>query len=161
LKNVEKGFNQGRRPELVGGGLIRSLGGWSEVLAGRRRGEKNASDQRILGDGEFVNQIISDLDDLVKKNLRLSGRRIDIKTAARKVAEKFDISISELRSGGRRKAVVKAWQTLSWLAVRELGYSGAEVARYLGVTTSCITRFVSEGKKDDIEDIDLEDRESS
>jgi len=28
---VEAGFNQGRRDELTGGGLIRSLGGWSEI----------------------------------------------------------------------------------------------------------------------------------
>ncbi len=25
---VEKGISQGRRPELIGGGLIRSVGGW-------------------------------------------------------------------------------------------------------------------------------------
>jgi hypothetical protein len=37
---VENGIDQGRRPELVGGGLIRSMGGWSEVLASRRRGEE-------------------------------------------------------------------------------------------------------------------------
>jgi len=37
----------------------------------------------------------------------------------------------------------------SWLAVRELGYSGAEVSRYLGVTTSCITRAVSSGEEPD------------
>ena len=43
----------GRRLELVGGGLIRSLGGWSEVLALRGRGEKQRSYQRILGDSEF------------------------------------------------------------------------------------------------------------
>jgi len=28
---VAEGVEMGRRPELVGGGLIRSLGGWSEV----------------------------------------------------------------------------------------------------------------------------------
>ena len=28
---VKAGIEQGRRPELVGGGLIRSLGGWDEV----------------------------------------------------------------------------------------------------------------------------------
>jgi hypothetical protein len=28
LSYVKKGVDQGRRPELVGGGLIRSLGGW-------------------------------------------------------------------------------------------------------------------------------------
>jgi hypothetical protein len=32
------------------------------------------ADQRILGDGDFVKQVISGLDDLVKKNLRLSGQ---------------------------------------------------------------------------------------
>ncbi len=28
-----KGISRGRRPELAGGGLIRSLGGWSQVLS--------------------------------------------------------------------------------------------------------------------------------
>ncbi len=47
------------------------MGGWSAVLAIRRRGEREVADQRILGGGDFVWQIISnldDLDDLVKKN---------------------------------------------------------------------------------------------
>jgi hypothetical protein len=35
---VEEGISWGKRPELVGGGLIRSLGGWSQVLSLRRRG---------------------------------------------------------------------------------------------------------------------------
>jgi len=48
------------------------------VLALRGRGEKQRSDQRILGDSEFVQDVISGLDDLVKKNLRLSGQRINI-----------------------------------------------------------------------------------
>ncbi len=55
---VQKGVTLGRRPELVGGGLVRSLGGWSEVLALRSRGEKQRSDQRILGDSEFVQDVI-------------------------------------------------------------------------------------------------------
>jgi putative transposase len=88
LRYVKKGIDQGRRLELVGGGLIRSMGGWSAVLASRRRGEREVADQRILGDGDFVKQVISSLDDLVKKNLRLSGRRIDIKTLAEKVSER-------------------------------------------------------------------------
>jgi REP-associated tyrosine transposase len=33
---VKKGIAQSRRPELVGGGLIRSVGGWSGVKAMRR-----------------------------------------------------------------------------------------------------------------------------
>jgi hypothetical protein len=35
---------------------------------------------------------------------------------------------------------------LSWLAIKELGYPGAEVPRYLAVTNSCITRAVYMGE---------------
>ena len=41
---------------MVGGGLIRRMGGWPAVFAGRRRGEREAADQRILGDGELLNK---------------------------------------------------------------------------------------------------------
>ena len=156
LQYVKKGVDQGRKPELVGGGLIRSMGGWSAVLSSRRRGEREVADQRILGDGEFVEQVISGFDDLVKKNLRLSGQRIDIKVLAEKVSEKYDVSIGELRSGGRRRAVVQARHAMSWIGVRELGYSGADIARYLGVTNSCVTRMISSGRKQDTDDISLE-----
>ena len=36
---------QGRRPELVGGGLIRSLGGWSQVLPLRGSRERVEHDR--------------------------------------------------------------------------------------------------------------------
>jgi len=140
---VAEGREQGRRPELVGGGLIRSVGGWFEVLALRRRGEKQAADQRILGDGAFVEQVLSESEELTKENLRLTSRRMDLPQLAQIVSTVHDISHTELRSGSRRRHVAEARKAVSWLAVRELGYSGAEVARYLGVTNSCVTRAVS------------------
>jgi REP element-mobilizing transposase RayT len=153
LNYIKNGVAAGRRPELVGGGLLRSIGGWSEVVAVRRRGEKQASDQRILGDGEFVQEIISGLDNLVKENLRLSGQRIDINGLAEHVCDTYDISLGELRSGSRRRAAVKARSMMCWVGVRELGYSGADVARYLGVTNSCVTRIVASGEKPELKDL--------
>ena len=135
--------------------MIRNLGGWSEVLASRRRDEKQVSDQRILGDSDFVSQITFGLDLMVKKNLRLSGRKIDMDAAADKVAKKYDISKAELRSGSRRRAVVDARRTLSWICVRELGYSGADVSRYLGVSNSCATRIVTKSRPEDADVIAL------
>ncbi|MBW2589751.1 MAG: hypothetical protein JRD71_03360, partial [Deltaproteobacteria bacterium] len=117
---------------------------------------RDVADQRILGDRDFVKQVISGLDDLVKKNLRLSGQRIDIKVLARKVSGRYNVSTCELRSGGRRRAVVKARRVMSWIGVRELGYSGADIARYLGVTNSCVTRMISTGSKPDLDDINIE-----
>jgi len=50
LNYVEVGMGQGRQDELTGGGLIRSVGGWSEVKRLRRMGKDHVmSDERILG----------------------------------------------------------------------------------------------------------------
>jgi len=51
-KFVEEGKDQGRRPELVGGGLIRSLGGWSRVMSLRGEKGETVHDARILGGGD-------------------------------------------------------------------------------------------------------------
>jgi hypothetical protein len=69
------------------------LEGWSEVLSLRGRGEKQRSDQRILGDSKFVQDVITGLDDLVKKKLRLSGPRIDITALAHQVCKKYKICL--------------------------------------------------------------------
>jgi len=37
---VKEGMEMRRVPELTGVGLIRSLGGWSQVVSMRRRGEE-------------------------------------------------------------------------------------------------------------------------
>lgn len=153
LQYLEEGIDAGRRPELVGGGLVRSLGGWSEVLAVRKRKETTAFDSRILGDSGFVNEIKSELDDLVKKNLRVSGRQIDLQELSKRVCKENKILLTELCSGSRRREIVKARRLISWIAVCELGYSGAEVARHLGVTNSCITRFLSSGEKPVMDDL--------
>lgn len=72
-----------------------------------------------------------------------------------KVSEKYYVSIGELRSEGRRRAVVKARLAMSRISVRELDYSRADVARYHGAKNSCVTRMISAGKKQDIDDISL------
>ena len=46
LKFVGEGVAQGRRPDLMGGGLIRSVGGWSAVKAMRKMGAYQKGDER-------------------------------------------------------------------------------------------------------------------
>jgi putative transposase len=146
LRFVKEGVSLGRRPELVGGGLIRSMGGWSGVLALRKRGEKAASDERILGDGEFVERVLEEWDEIGRANLRLGGVRKTLLWLAQQVCENWGVTMEELKSGSRRQVVLKAREEFSQVAVKGLGYSGAEVARYLGVTGSCVTRIVADGQ---------------
>ncbi len=72
---------------------------------------------------------------------------IDLSSLAKKLCDVDAIFTGEFRSGSRRREIVNARRVFSWLAVKELGYSGAEVSRFLGVTTSCVTRAVSTSKK--------------
>ncbi len=147
LEFIREGISLGRRPELVGGGLIRSLGGWSAVLALRGQGEKQEADARILGDGDFVQGVLSEMDDFAKENLRLLRPIKDLSVLAQKVCDLNQVTLEEIRSGSRRPAVVKARGELSQAGVQLWGFSGAEIARYLGVTNSCVTRAVSAGGK--------------
>jgi hypothetical protein len=138
---MEQGVSQGRRPELVGGGLIRSLGGWSQVLSLRRRGTKVASDERILGSGGFVEGLLSEVEKREKETLRLTRKVVSLPALIKVLAGGEGLEEADIRSGDRRRGMVKARRLFCQLAVRRMGYSGAEVARYLGVTTSAVNRL--------------------
>jgi len=62
------GWNQGRRDDLEGGGLLRSVGGMENLLALRRSGEQQMADIRILGDGTFVETILRQAEALEQTN---------------------------------------------------------------------------------------------
>ena len=148
---VQQGIDAGSRPELVGGGLIRSLGGWSQVLSLRRVGSKVFSDERILGSSEFVNNVIADAEEKAKETLRLTVKIADLPSLALKVCEGEGIDEAVLRSGLRKKKVVKSRRIFCQIAVKKMGYSGADVARFLGINTSAVNRLAV---SDDLQEVE-------
>jgi len=124
----------------VGGGLIRSLGGWGQVVSLRRRGIKTAYDDRILGSGEFVEGLLSEADARERETLRLRGRVRDLESFAHRIGKGEGIREEELRSGVRRGKVSRARRLFCQVAVGRVGYPAAQVARFLGVTTSAVVR---------------------
>ena len=137
---VKEGVSQGRRAELVGGGLIRSLGGWAEVLSVRRKGMKGSSDPRILGSSEFVEDLLAEAGGREKETLRLPIRIRDLSQVAKEVAKGEDLEEWDLRSGRRQRKISRGRRLFCQVVVGKMGYSGAEVARFLGVTTSAVVR---------------------
>lgn len=75
LEFVEAGIAAGNRPELVGGGPMRSLGGWSEVVSQRRHGDRDVTDERILGSGEFVQRLLKEAETHQKDHFFASQRQ--------------------------------------------------------------------------------------
>jgi putative transposase len=140
---VADGIALGKRPELVGGGLIRSLGGWSEVLSLRRKDLRMVSDERVLGSSEFVLGLFSEAEQKMKETLKLAGSIKALGELAQEITIEIGITEKELRSGGRQRRIARARKLFCQSAVREMRYPGAEVARFLGVTTSAVSRMAN------------------
>ena len=71
---VEKGIALGKRDDLIGGGLIRSNGGWANVKAMRRAKIYEKVDERILGDGDFVQEVLTGAEEKLKHRYALQAK---------------------------------------------------------------------------------------
>jgi len=140
---VQKGVNKGQRPELVGGGLVRSKGGWSQVKSMRRAEEREMSDARILGSGEFVEQIIKEASIHVKYQFTESERKRNVEEYIAAVCRQDNLNIKELRSGSRRQHVSRARASIANHIVKNYGVTLAEAARRLGVSTSAVSKMLN------------------
>jgi REP element-mobilizing transposase RayT len=139
---IKKGMDQGRRPELVGGGLIRSLGGWSAVKALRRSGQRELSDDRILGSGDFVEQIIKEAETKIKYQLPDLEQSQRIDELIIELCENEKVSIEEIKGGSRRREASRVRARIAIGLVKTHGVALAEVARHLGVSTSAVSKII-------------------
>jgi REP element-mobilizing transposase RayT len=141
---VKKGIDQGHRPELVGGGLIRSLGGWSAVKAMRRSGDRELSDDRILGSGEFVERIIKEAEAKITYQLSIKEHHQKIDEFIAGICKSEKVSIEELKAGSRRQEASRVRAQIATGLVKTHGVALAEVARQLGVSTSAISKIIKQ-----------------
>jgi len=146
---VAKGITVGPNPELTGGGLVRSSGGWSHVVSARRRKVTIKGDERILGDSSFVLAVISEAEKRQSRSLRYPNPEIRTEGIIREECSRGQVSTAELESGIKRRNVTAVRETIALRCARDLGLSAAEIARHLGVNTSAITRAIERaGKKE-------------
>jgi hypothetical protein len=141
LRFVEEGKDQGRRPELVGGGLIRSMGGWSQVLSLRGRDEVPEHDARILGSGDFVADMLREAERGLRRQLHLGERAGVIDRIIKEACEKEGVREQELRKGGRGRNVSRVRARVAYELHQE-GVPLAEIARYVGVCTSAVVKMI-------------------
>ena len=133
---VEAGIALGRQDDLVGGGLRRSLHGEETDPK-----HPQAHDERILGDGEFVEALWQE--ESLRERL---GPRLSVEELVKRVAAFFDLEPSALFRRSNRSAVSEARALVCALAVRELGYTGVEVGRYLGLKRAGVSLAVRRGE---------------
>ena len=143
---VKEGLSQGRRKELTGGGLIRSLGGWTEARDALKGGVHMMSDERILGDSDFVDSIISQSEEHYERRHKLRRQGYDLNRIAERVSEVLGMKPDEVFSKGRQDRKVKARSLLCFWAARELGMSHTALAKRLEMSLAGVGFSVERGE---------------
>ena len=144
---VQKGIAQGKRKDLTGGGLIRSSGGWTAVKAMRRAQIFQKADERLLGNGDFVEQVLSATEEQMEQKYALLASGIDVDKIAQRVSELVEVDVSAMMATGKEPWRVKARSLLCYWAVREVGITMAELSRRLKISLSGVGLSVQRGEK--------------
>jgi REP element-mobilizing transposase RayT len=137
---VEEGIGMGRQPQLTGGGLIGSKGGWSQVVSARRSGEREEYDERILGSGDFVHGALKEAEEKIRLQLKHRRTGRSLVQIIDQECDRWQISPKELEGGSRRREVSAMRIKIAKRGLDELGLSLAEIARHVGVSTSGLAR---------------------
>ena len=141
-----KGISAGRRPELVGGGLLRSVGGWSALKGYRKSGIRIKGDERILGSSDFVEKTLKQANERLEKKTRLQAAGPDLEALIEKAAAYFKVDIEDLKTVSKERRISRARMMVCYLAVRKLMISCAEVARALKISPSTVSKAVIKGR---------------
>lgn len=145
-KFVKKGVNQGRRPELIGGGLIRSVGGWHAFKALDRNDAHIKSDERILGDSDFVEDVLKKAEEKRERKYQLEADGFTVDKVADRVASILGLKSEDVWKKGKHPQIVKARSLLCFWAVHELGITATELATRIGISQPAISQSVKRGE---------------
>jgi putative transposase len=136
------GVAQGRRPELQGGGLVRSAGGWDALVARRRANAAEVGDARVLGGGEFVEQLRREV--AAARSVPMKAK-CSLDTVVARVCAHTGATPTAVVGGSRRSAEARAREGIAYLWVTVLGQSGRRLTTALGVAPQSVYRAAARG----------------
>lgn len=130
----------GLKEDYCGGGLIRSAGGLQAVMS-RKKDEREMYDERILGDGDFVESVhrILDREDTRKNALN------DISDLLNKISKYFQVDSKELTSS-RNKNVREGRSVAIYLANKYCGMTITEAGTLFGIKQAAASSALQRGK---------------
>ncbi len=143
---VFSGIGQGKRSDLTGGGLLRSHGGWTGVKVLKETGEYQKGDERILGDGAFVNEVLEKAEEKFKEKYRLKAKGYDLDKLITRISEITQVTPDAILDSLRDTKRTTARSILCYWATEKLGTSQSQLAQMLRRSQSSITYAVRRGK---------------
>ncbi len=137
----------GRREELTGGGLRRSAGGWEGLMELKRSKEYWRGDERILGDGDFVNEVLQAAEETLTSREALKRQGWDLQPLVAEVCGMMSVDAEDLRKKGRANNISYAKGLICYLGHSRLGLTGKELAQYFNITQPFVSLVIQRGER--------------
>jgi len=103
-------------------------------------------DVRIPGDGDFVDAVLSEANEVYERKYRQKAKGIDVDTVAQRVAQIAGIEPSLVWVSGKQPKIVQARSLLCYWATSELGVSQAWLNKRLKLSQPAISLSVERGR---------------
>ena len=143
---VEKGIAEGRRADLTGGGLIRSVGGWDTVRKLRKSGIRLKGDERVLGETGFVEEMLARANEQLARHTHLRSLGLDFEKVVSRVAELVGVDVKTVLARDKTPQSVLARRLLCHFAHNGLGLTTVDIAKRLGINQSVVSRAARLGR---------------
>ncbi len=126
--------------------MIRSIGGWQALKALDRADAHLKSDERILGDSDFVEEVLKKAQEKRERQYQLEADGFNIDQVAQRVTAILGVKCEQVWKKGKHPQTVKARSLLCYWAVGELGLSATALAGRIGITQPDISQSVKRGE---------------
>jgi chromosomal replication initiation ATPase DnaA len=111
------------------------------------RQDRIKSDQRILGESDFVSDVLSESEEHFSRKYKLKSLGYDFEKVVERVSIIFQVEKDYITGRGRQKDRVQSRDLLCYWLVVELGITMVDVARKLDMTPSAVSYAVQRGEK--------------
>jgi putative transposase len=144
---VADGFAVGRRDDLSGGGLRRSAGGWEGLRELQMSGQYWRGDERILGDGDFVEEMLQAAEERLSRREELKRQGWNLERLAAEVCRMFALEPADLQKKGRNNRVSHAKGLICHLGQSRLALTGKELALYFNMSQPAVSLAARRGER--------------
>lgn len=149
VKKYEEYVQEGTKTKVnfEGGGLIRSMGGLVEAIAARKDAHRQMYDDRILGDGEFVGEILKKHEADTEKCFTVKTKINSLNDLITLVAIKMKIEKEDLRGSQKNIRLAKARSLISYVGQQYLEESGTSIGLALNKNRATMSIAYGRGKE--------------
>lgn len=146
------------QPDLDGGGLIRSYGGWQNVIHQSKTHEQRIGDERILGDAEFVLNSLKEDELAEEEQSRLKKQGWTLENLIKRICKAYEVDPKSITQKGRESNLSYAKALVCFWGTQKLGLSSTDIAVRLHISQPAVSKAVKRGRliqletKEELED---------